>query len=201
MNFRVPQKAGNLLIGCVTISSWRRALLHGISWLGLNFFSRKLWRLLRAVSKCLLLCNDFEVIQREWLHCAPKFGVGRISFIKLCKFPAWKGKHVRDLPLEVELSDDVGFDEQTGSQVNWMTNEYPIDELVYWVFTFRCVQTGSEDHPAYNIMGTGGSSSGNRAAGAWSWPLSYISCRCQECVELYRDSPIHLQLKHRGNFT
>jgi len=30
---------------------------------------------------------------------------------------------------------------------------------------------------------------GNKAAGAWSWPLTSSYCRGQECVELYLPSP------------
>jgi hypothetical protein len=33
MNLQVPQKAGNFLTSQVTISSSRRPLLHGVSWL------------------------------------------------------------------------------------------------------------------------------------------------------------------------
>jgi hypothetical protein len=31
---------------------------------------------------------------------------------------------------------------------------------------------------------------GGKAAGAWSWPLTSIQCRGQQCVELYLHSPI-----------
>jgi hypothetical protein len=36
------------------------------------------------------------------------------------------------------------------------------------------VQTGSEAHPASYPMGTGGAFPGGEAAGAWSWPLTFI---------------------------
>jgi hypothetical protein len=36
------------------------------------------------------------------------------------------------------------------------------------------VQKDSEAHPASYSMGTGGSFSGGKAAGAWSWPLTSI---------------------------
>jgi hypothetical protein len=44
-----------------------------------------------------------------------------------------------------------------------------------------------------------------KAAGAWSWPLTSIYCRSQECVELYLHSPDTpswncARLKHRDNF-
>jgi hypothetical protein len=36
------------------------------------------------------------------------------------------------------------------------------------------VQTGSGAHPVSYPMGTGGSFPGGKAAGAWSWPLTFI---------------------------
>jgi len=36
------------------------------------------------------------------------------------------------------------------------------------------IQTGSRTHSASYLMGTGGSFSGGKAAGAWSWPLTSI---------------------------
>jgi hypothetical protein len=47
-------------------------------------------------------------------------------------------------------------------------------------------------HPASYPMGTRGSFCGDKAAGAWSWPLTSIQYRGQECVELYLHSPICL---------
>jgi hypothetical protein len=41
------------------------------------------------------------------------------------------------------------------------------------------VQNGSGAHPASYPMGTGGSFLGDKAAGAWSWPLTSIWCRSQ----------------------
>jgi Na+-transporting methylmalonyl-CoA/oxaloacetate decarboxylase gamma subunit len=41
------------------------------------------------------------------------------------------------------------------------------------------VQNGSGARPASYPMGTRGSFSGGKAAGAWSWPLTSISCRGQ----------------------
>jgi hypothetical protein len=53
-------------------------------------------------------------------------------------------------------------------------------------FSFhRQVQNGSWAHPASYPMGTRCSFPGGKAAGAWSWPLTSISCRGQEWVELY----------------
>jgi hypothetical protein len=54
------------------------------------------------------------------------------------------------------------------------------------------VQTSSGAHPASYPIGTRGSFPGSRAAGAWSWSLTSISCRGQECLELYFHSPIRL---------
>jgi hypothetical protein len=53
----------------------------------------------------------------------------------------------------------------------------------------RSVQTGSGALPASYPMGTRGSSSAGKAAGAWSWPLTFILCRGQECADLYLHSP------------
>jgi len=37
-------------------------------------------------------------------------------------------------------------------------------------------------------MRTGGSFPGDKAAGAWRWPLTSFSCRSQECMEPYLHS-------------
>jgi hypothetical protein len=50
------------------------------------------------------------------------------------------------------------------------------------------VQNGSGAHPASYPVDTRGSFSGDKAAGAWSWPLTSICCRVQECMELYLHS-------------
>jgi hypothetical protein len=56
-------------------------------------------------------------------------------------------------------------------------------------------------------MDTRGSFPGSKEAWTWSWPLTSIQCRSQECVELYLHSPnthswCGAQLKkHRDNFT
>jgi hypothetical protein len=50
------------------------------------------------------------------------------------------------------------------------------------------VQTGSEAHPAPYPMGSRDSIPGDKSAGAWSWLLTSIECRVQECVELYLHS-------------
>jgi len=54
------------------------------------------------------------------------------------------------------------------------------------------VQTGWEVHPASYSMGTRGSFPGVKLSGPWSWPLTTIQCRSQECVVLYLHFPIHL---------
>jgi hypothetical protein len=46
------------------------------------------------------------------------------------------------------------------------------------------VQTGPGAHPASYPMGAGGSFPGGKAAGVWSWPLTYNCCRGQENVDL-----------------
>jgi hypothetical protein len=50
------------------------------------------------------------------------------------------------------------------------------------------VQNGSAAHPASYPMGTRDSFPGGEAAGAWSWPLTSIQCRGQECAEIYLHS-------------
>jgi hypothetical protein len=67
------------------------------------------------------------------------------------------------------------------------------------------VQNGSGVHPASYPIGTRGSFSGGKAAEAWSWPLTSIWCRGQECAELYLNSSNTpslrgAQLQHRDNF-
>jgi hypothetical protein len=47
-------------------------------------------------------------------------------------------------------------------------------------------------HPASNPTDNGDSFPEGKAEGAWSWPLTSISCRGQEKVELYLLSPIRL---------
>jgi hypothetical protein len=68
------------------------------------------------------------------------------------------------------------------------------------------VRNGSGAHPASYPMDTGGSFPWSKAAAAWSWPLTSIYCRGQECVELYlhslnTSSWCGAQLKHGNNFT
>jgi len=56
--------------------------------------------------------------------------------------------------------------------------------------TFRhCTMTDSGAHPASYPMGTRGSFPGIKAPRTWSWLLTSILCRGQECVELYLHSP------------
>jgi len=44
------------------------------------------------------------------------------------------------------------------------------------IFYFHyCVHSGSETHPAYYSMCTGGSFPGGKAVEAWSWQLSFTS--------------------------
>jgi hypothetical protein len=45
---------------------------------------------------------------------------------------------------------------------------------------------GSGAYPAFYVMGTRGSFPGSKAAGSWSWPLTFNG---QEYVELYLHSP------------
>jgi len=44
-------------------------------------------------------------------------------------------------------------------------------------------------HPASYPVGTKGFLPGGKAAGVWSWPLTSINCRGQECMQLYLHSP------------
>jgi hypothetical protein len=50
------------------------------------------------------------------------------------------------------------------------------------------VKNGSGAHPASYPIGTRDSFPRGNAVGAWSWPLTSIQCRGQECVELYLQS-------------
>jgi hypothetical protein len=68
------------------------------------------------------------------------------------------------------------------------------------------VQTGPGAHPTSYPTGTRDSFPRDKSGEAWSWPLTSILCRGQECVELYLHSPNTpswrgSQLKHRDNFT
>jgi hypothetical protein len=67
------------------------------------------------------------------------------------------------------------------------------------------VQNGSGVHPASYPMGTRGSFPGGKSAGAWSWPLTLIHCRGQECVKL-TSTPQYIFMvwclvKYRDNFS
>jgi len=57
-----------------------------------------------------------------------------------------------------------------------------------WPWLHHRVQNGSGAHPASNRMGTRGSFPGDKAARAWSWPLTTTSAEVKECVELYLHS-------------
>jgi len=65
------------------------------------------------------------------------------------------------------------------------------------------VQTGSGAHPTSNPMGTTVSFPGDKAAGAWSWPLTSIYCRGRGAILPLLNTPSWRddQLKHRDNFT
>jgi hypothetical protein len=79
---------------------------------------------------------------------------------------------------------------------------------LYWVilllrFGRIWVSMGVVIHPASYPMGTRDSFPGGKAAGAWSWPLTSISCRGQECVESCASTPQYVFMawclvKHRG---
>jgi hypothetical protein len=61
--------------------------------------------------------------------------------------------------------------------------------FVIILLRYRRVRTDSGAHPTSYPMGTRGSFNGSKAVGGWSWPLTSIQCRGQECVELYLHSP------------
>jgi hypothetical protein len=54
------------------------------------------------------------------------------------------------------------------------------------------VQNGSGPHPVSYSMGTRGCFPVDKAAGAWSWPLTSTSAKVKEWMELYIHSRIHL---------
>jgi len=70
----------------------------------------------------------------------------------------------------------------------------------------RRVQNGSGAQTASYPMGTGGSFSGGKAAGAWSWPLTSIYCRGQSMRGAIHPLPQYASMawclvKHWDNFT
>jgi hypothetical protein len=68
------------------------------------------------------------------------------------------------------------------------------------------IQNGSGAHQVFYPIDTRCSFPGGKAAAeAWSWPLTSIQCRGQECAELYLHYPnmsswLVAQLKHRDKF-
>jgi hypothetical protein len=67
------------------------------------------------------------------------------------------------------------------------------------------VENGSGAYTAFYPMGTEGSFHGGKAAGAWSWPLTFIECRGQIMSGAKPPLPNTpswrgAQLKHRDNF-
>jgi hypothetical protein len=52
-----------------------------------------------------------------------------------------------------------------------------IDMRLEMFSLLNSVQTGSVTHPASYPMGTEDSFPGDKAAGAWSWPLTSIQCK------------------------
>jgi hypothetical protein len=67
------------------------------------------------------------------------------------------------------------------------------------------LQNGSGAHPASYPMGTRGSFSGCKAAGAWSWPLTSIYCRGQRVRGAIPQHPQYAFIawclvKHSDNF-
>jgi hypothetical protein len=72
-----------------------------------------------------------------------------------------------------------------GIATGWMTEGSEFESRWGQEFSLlHVVQTGSGVHLTYP-MGTGGSFSGDKAAGAWSWPLTSNQCRGQANIDLY----------------
>jgi len=65
------------------------------------------------------------------------------------------------------------------------------------------VQIGTAAHPASYPISTRGSFPGDKAAGTWSWPLTPMYWRGQECMELHSPNTLSIRgaqlKKHRDN--
>jgi len=58
--------------------------------------------------------------------------------------------------------------------VSWTAGVQFPKAAIKEIFLFASVLTDSRGHPASYSQGTEGSVVGNKAAGAWSWPLTSI---------------------------
>jgi hypothetical protein len=73
------------------------------------------------------------------------------------------------------------------------------------LLNFTCRQTDMLKHTSLLSNEYHGTFPGGKAAGAWSWALTFNQCRGQENINLYIHSSIHFHgvvlSKHRDNFT
>jgi hypothetical protein len=120
---------------------------------------------------CLCLSELLIPSIRFWLSMST---LTKISH-KICiRTGTWvekviKSIYIRDSSVGIAL--DYGLDDR-GSRVR-----FPAGAGNHSLH--HRVQNSSGAHPASYPMGTRGSFPGGKAAGAWSWPLSSISCRGQ----------------------
>jgi hypothetical protein len=106
--------------------------------------------------------------------------------------------YITDYDSSVSIVSGYSLDNQ-GSRVQFLVSAGNFS-LHY------CIQNGSGAHPASYPMGTRDSFPGDKAARAWSWPLTPSNAKVKEWVGLYLHSPNTpswrgAQLKHRDNFT
>jgi hypothetical protein len=95
------------------------------------------------------------------------------------------GKTVTQLsvrPLRRHLK--VSALQETNTELMLLTNKVTLQKRKnatshFLPITYRSVQNGSGAHQASYPMGIRGSFSGDKAAAAWSWPLTSIYCRGQ----------------------
>jgi hypothetical protein len=82
----------------------------------------------------------------------------------------------------IALKNVFQFDSTVYNFCNWYTGNFSLHHRI---------QNGSGAHAASYPMGTSDSFPGDKAAGAWSWPLT-SSVEVNEWVELYLHFPVHL---------
>jgi hypothetical protein len=76
---------------------------------------------------------------------------------------------------------------RAGRQRGWSSSPGKVK-----IFLFSTSPRPAEVIPDSYPMGTGGSFSGAKAAGAWSWPLTSSYCGGQENIDLHIHFPIRL---------
>jgi hypothetical protein len=113
-------------------------------------------------------------------------------------------RKVRGITEDTEWGTGIAQWYSTGLRAGWSVVPVPAEDRNFYLH--HRVQTGSGTHPTFYPMVLGAVSVWGNAAGTWRRPITSISCRGQECVELYLHSPNTppwrgAQLKHRDSFT